>query len=443
MEVVVETIRPAVYINESEMTRSDDFVAVPTTFYLSGLENYVRGHVKSKSTFFAPERPIMALDQPGGEPELEHVTLELAEALMIGDSVALSVTGENVHLAYLARMFGAHDTAELIRCGAIEFVGEGDQTGSLVDPSAVRQGDGTPVEPGNPVMVTFKWAAREPHAYDEAGLDPEASAIFGLRRFATELGLDRRESRELIRRTARHTHVVPLDRVSKVVSRVQAAYANGALEQLGLSPKIARDTNIFQDNAVAELATRISYVENLLDFELDQYQMPMQWTDIMAFTREASSGPDVLRAVDRIMELRRAPDLRALFRDRILKIKDIPRLRVHPATKNFRRWLWSKPDPRDAEAIVDEFIRDIANVDQQTARTYMKRVASVAAITFTQDRSLDALQLSPEVRIGADIALGIGQLLASDVLAKFKIRPPSGFFDQLIEPALNRGSVTS
>jgi hypothetical protein len=170
--------------------------------------------------------------------------------------------------------------------------------------------------------------------------------------------------------------------------------------------------------------------------------MPTQWTDIMAFTREVSSGPDVLRAVNRIMELRRAADLRSLFRDRILKVKDIPTLRVHPATTNFRRWLWSKPDPRDAEAIVEEFIRDIANVDQQTTRTYMKRVASVAAITFTQDRSLDALQLSPEVRIGADIALGIGQLVASDVLAKFKIRPPSGFFDQVIEPALNRNSVT-
>lgn len=202
------------------MARSSDFVAVPTTFYLSGLENYVRRHVKSQSTFFAPERPVLALDQPGGEAELEHVTLELAEALMIGDSVALSVTGENVHLAYLARMFGAHETAELIRRGAIEFVGEGDQTGSLVDPSAVRQGDGTPVEPGNPVMATFKWAAREPHAYNEAGLDSEASAVFGLRRFATELGLDRRDSRELSRRTAKHTHVVPLDRVSKIVSRV-------------------------------------------------------------------------------------------------------------------------------------------------------------------------------------------------------------------------------
>lgn len=170
--------------------------------------------------------------------------------------------------------------------------------------------------------------------------------------------------------------------------------------------------------------------------------MPTQWTDIMVFTREASSGPEVLRAVDRIMELRRAADLRSLFRDRMLKIKDIPILRVHPATKNCRRWLWSKPDPRDADALIEEFIRDVANVDQQTARTYMKRVASVVAITFAQDQSLDALQLSPEVRIGADIALGVGQLIASDVLAKFKIRPPSGFFDQLIEPALNRSSVT-
>jgi len=413
-----------------------DFVAVPTTFYLGGLETYVRRHLKSKAAFFAPQQPVMALDQPGGEAELERVTLELAEALMIGDGVALSVTGENTHLAYLTRMFGAHETAELIRRGVIEFVGEADQTGFAVDPSLIRHTDGTPVPPGNPIMVTFKWANREPNVYGPAGLDPEASATYALRRFAAELGLDRRDIRELSRRAAKHSHIVPLDRVSDIVARVGAAYSNGELECLGLSPKIARETNVFQDKAVYEITTRVSYVENLLDFELDQYQMPTQWSDIMRFTREASSGHEALRSVDRIMELRRAADLRSLFRERVLRIEDIPTLRIHPATKNFRRWLWSKPDPRDADAIVEEFLRDITNADRATVGTFMRRVASVAAITFAQDRALDALQLPAGVRLGVDIAAGVGQLLASTALDKFKVRPPSGFFDQVIDPAL-------
>lgn len=183
--------------------------------------------------------------------------------------------------------------------------------------------------------------------------------------------------------------------------------------------------------------SRVTYVENLLDFELDQYQMPTQWSDIMRFTREASSGPEALRSVDRIMELRRTADLRTLFRQRVLRVKDIPMLREHPATKNFRRWLWSKPDPRDADAITKEFLRDITDADRATVETFMTRVASVAAITFLQDQALDALQLPANVRVGVDVALGVGQLLASSTLDKFKLRPPSGFFDQLIEPALH------
>jgi hypothetical protein len=382
----------------------------------------------------------MTLDQPGGKADLERVTLEIAEALMIGDGVALSIKGENAHLAYLVRMFGAHATSELIRRGAIEFVGEGDQPGFAVDPSTLRHADGTPVPPGNPLMVTFKWADREPEVYGTAGLDAEASATLALRRFAGELTLDRRDIRELSRRVAKRTHIVPLDPVSKVAARVSGAYATGDLECLGLSPKIARDTNVYQDKAVFDLAARVNRVENLLDFELDQYQMPEQWGDIANFTREASSGGEVLRSVDRIMELRHAADLRALFRDRVLRVEDIPTLREHSATKNVRRWLWSKPDPRDADAIVEEFLRDITDLAPATIRNYMTGFACVAAIIIVQDTALDALQLPPSVRIGADVAIGAGKLLADSVIAKFKVRPPSGFFDQVIEPALYEAS---
>jgi hypothetical protein len=417
-----------------------EFVAIPTSFYLRDLDAYVRAHLKSKAVFFHPDRPTMALDQPGGGAALESAVLDVAEALMLGDGVALSITGENIALPYVTRMFGVAETAELIRRGVIEFVGEADQPGFAVDPSTLRHEDGTPVPPGNPLAVTFKWAEREQSVYGPGGLDPEESATQALRRFASELRLDRRDIRELTRRAVKHTHVVPPDRVSDITARLGHAYAAGELEAFGLSPKIARDTNVYQDKQLFELNARVIHVENLLDFELDQYQMPTEWRDIVSFTSEASSNQEALRSVDRIMELRRAPNLKDLFRRRILRVEDIPRLREHRATRSFRRWLWSKPDPRDADAMVEDFLRDVTGADRTTVAGFMTRVARVAAFTFIQDKGLDALQMPPEVRISTDVAIATAALIGETFLEKFRIRPPSGFFDEVIEPALHSAS---
>ncbi len=95
---------------------------------------------------------------------------------MLGDGIALTVTGENTVLAYLVRMFGPHATAELIRHGVIEFVGEASAPAFLVDPSEVQQSDGTSVPPGYTPMARLLYSQGEPTSYNERGLDGETPA---------------------------------------------------------------------------------------------------------------------------------------------------------------------------------------------------------------------------------------------------------------------------
>lgn len=417
---------------------SEQFVALPTTFYLSGLDAYVRQNVKCYEAFFtAPSTPV-PLVRPGTEGTLEEALLDVAESLMLGDGIALSVAGENTALAYMVQLFGAEPTIELMKRRAIEFVGEASLPMYSVNPSQIRYADGSPVPPGSPpLMVRMDFKSKEGHAYNNRGLDAEASATLSLRRYAGALRLDRRDIRELARRAAKRTHVEPIERLGAIQSRISSAYVAGELAALGLSPKISQDTNTYPDEALFRLAARVQRVEILLDFELDQYQMPEQWADIHRFTEEATSGQDVLRSVDRIFELRRAPHLRSLFRDGVLRMHDVPRLRNHPATESFRRWLWEKPDPRDAERITEEFVREIACVDKSVAQKYIERVATVATVIIAQDRVLDSLALPPEQRIIADVGLGVAQLVAGDVIKKYRRRPPSGFFDQVIEKEMH------
>ena len=419
--------------------RKRELVAVPTTFYLGSLDGYVRGHLKSSAEYFASQSTtVFTLDHVGAEAQLEGAELDVAEALMLGDGVALTVTGDNAVLAYLTRMFGVHATSELMRTHVIEFVAESHAPVFAVDPSAVRQADGSPAPPENPVSATINWASQEPKLFASGSFDAEAAATIALRRFERELGIDRRDIGELSRRAAKCTHVVPHDRVQNITSRVGAAYAAGNLESLGLSPKIAHDTNTYQNRSIVDLVARVLRTENLLDFELDQYQMPEQWADVLRFTSEVASGDHVLRSVDKVMELRRAADLRALFRDRVLKIEDIPKLRDHPATRAFRRWLWSQPDPADADAVVEGFLRSVTAADRTTVASYMRSGAMIAGIIVSQELALDALRVPPELRLTADAIVGTAAHLLSDTaLEKFRKRPPSAFFDQIIDPALH------
>jgi hypothetical protein len=418
----------------AKATHPDDYTATPPVFYLGGLDDYVRGYMKRHGEYFTAQG--IALDQPAGMPLLNEALLDVAEALMLGDGVVLRISGENTVLPYLVRMFGGHETAEMIRRRWIEFVGEGQSPGAPQEGSVAQYPDGTPVPPGQPVYATFQWANAEPDVFHDGRIDAEVAAAKALHRLASQLDVTPKEIRELISRASKRTHVVPPDRVASIIQRVGDAYDTGALEPLGLSPRIARDTHTYHDADLGRLAQSLYFTENLLDFELDQFQLPDTWAEVRRFTQEVAAGPRVLRAVDRIMDYRRAPDLRALFRDGVLKVKDIPRLRVDRATIEFRRFLWSRPDPADAEAIARDFVGDVAALKSGSIGRYIKNGFTTVGLAFAQDALLEPAHLGFPAHAVIDGGIALSGFIATAVAEKFFRRQPSAFFDRIVDPAL-------
>jgi len=405
-----------------------------TTLYLEGLDIYARRWLKSNASYSTKSLP---LEQLGGESELEASILDLAEALIIADSVALKVTGENVVLALLIRTFGAHEVAELIRTRAIVFVGQTNELGHLVDPASLKHLDGSPVAPGNPMSVTFDFVSFEPSAYAGGRLDAEAAAANALRRYRAELKLGQSDIRQLLKWAPKRTSIVRPDRLKDALSRVGKAYADGALSPIGLSPDIAASSNTYQDLDFTRLVSRVAQTETMLEFDLDLYCMPDAWSDIAKFTIEMTSGKSVLRTVDHVMELRGFPDLRSLFKNGTLRFEEIRKLRLHKATASFRRWLWSKADPRDGDQIAREFIAEVSRT-KQGGIAMAVRAARVVGLSLLQDHLVGSVPLDEGGRLAVDAGLAV---FSDFTIERLKRKPLTAFLDEIVAPAIENSKL--
>lgn len=99
-----------------------DIVPLPTIFYLTTLDAYVRGRLKAYRAYFESDTvPLVNAADPAAVHEVDSAILDIAEALVIGDGVALKLTGENTLLSLLVRSFGFEATVDLITRGAIRF----------------------------------------------------------------------------------------------------------------------------------------------------------------------------------------------------------------------------------------------------------------------------------------------------------------------------------
>src|SRR5689334_22997926 len=136
----------------------------------------------------------------------------------------------------------------------------------------------------------------------------------------------------------------------------------------------------------------------LLDLELDQYQMPETWPEIGRFATDVTSCNAALRSVDEVLHLRGFPDLPSLFRYDVLRIADIPKLRQRQIVEDFRHWLWSKPDPGDAPAIMQDFVGDLSGQATRNIRSRMGRFVSIVGFSVLQGASLNALGIPENVR---------------------------------------------
>lgn len=291
--------------------------------------------------------------------------LSIGEALMIAPRVTFKVYGENAVLAVLARVFGVKAIEQLMDEGALEFVL---WKPLIVSPEEKLLSQGlSPLAYGN--------TNNPEHS------DPEVSCIAGMK---WSPNLDRRDRRALARRAAKRMMVTPEDAPKQAVEAVLGAYRNGLLRDMGFNPDVAEHAIEKDDrNRLLKLANDLTESAILFEREWDLYEGESAWTTMLKVAEEVRSSGKVANTVEEVLRTENLPSIRNLVLTNFLSFSDIIKMRRRQEVKEFQEWLWAKPDPTDAKAVMESYASVVAKGSKEKLidRSWFQ-VARILGVAF-------------------------------------------------------------
>lgn len=357
------------------------YSAVPKAVFNTDLDTVATNFLKR------PDLP----DSPEFRQQYAMSLLSAAEAIVIAPRVTFKVTGENVVLAILTKIFGVKGVRELLEADAIEFVLWRSLVTGVQSEELLASGI-LPIAPGN--------STNPEHA------DPNISALMGMN---WNDKLDRRQKRDVARMAARHTVVTPLQAPSQATEAVMRAFNSGRLRDMGLDPQVAAHNQSADNrNQLVRLATDLTESAVLMEHEWGLYEADSTWASMMKIAAEVRSGSKVLKTAEEIIRLDPAPAIRDLFFDQTLSPSDLLRLRNRPEVRDFREWLWTRCDPADSREIVEAY----ASLVVKGSRTRLAdrewfRMMRTVGVAFAGGVAGNA--------VAGPIGAGIGAFVASNL----------------------------
>jgi hypothetical protein len=303
------------------------YTAVPKGLFSTELDAIATSFLKN------PQQP-----DPGNMLRRNYAwgLLGAGEALLIAPRVTFKVYGENVVLACLVRFFGPSATERLLDEGIVDFILWRGQIMAMVSDDLVHQG----VQPI--VSANLSTAVHS---------DPEASAKAGLG-WAQDLRLDRRQLRSLARKATKRTHVTPEVVAAEAVSATMDAFQHGAFGDDTSNAAMAQ-----QKTGLLSTATHLHEAAVLAERELDLHEGSPTWDAMLRLASEVRSSSNVPLVAEAILREERLPSIRNLLLHNVLTPADIIRLRKRPEIAEFQEWLWTRPDPANAEDILASYRR--------------------------------------------------------------------------------------
>lgn len=308
------------------MTR---YSSVPKALFSTAIDDVATSFLKHRATPHPDGRFRKACDE---------ALLSAAEALMIAPCVTFKVYGENVVLATLLQVFGVDGLEELLADGSVRFILWRGFIGHVADQNIVRQG----VIPVAPVTLTTTYHT-----------DPEVSCLAGMK-WAPKV--ERHERRRLARLAAKKMDVSPERAPNDTWDALLEAHKNGDLAVDGFpAERPLSQTTEDEQRRLLTLGGQLLEAAVLVENQLDLHDSDGTWKTMLQTAHEVRSSGAVVRTAEEILLLEQLPSVRQLLRERRLTFADVLRLRRHPATSAFRQWLWTRPDPADAKAVLKEY----------------------------------------------------------------------------------------
>jgi hypothetical protein len=338
-----------------EKQKGRNMSRLPKAMFFTGLDDLATKFLKN--TRPTDERQIAAA-----------IALEMAsvaEAIIFSPKVTFKVYGENVVLSLLVKAFGTKGVQELLETDAIEFALWTPMVTYTDDEYVLGQGV-TPIQAG--VLQNPEHS------------DPKVSANAGLEGWCREL--HRPERRLLSKLASRKTYLPPKELSHRAVATVVDSYRVGTLNTMGFR----NETPIHQIDAaqrrqLARLADSAVEACILLDRDLDVFERESTWQMLVTLIHTYEARGILRDAVESVLDIERLPSISGLILSGQINWGDVLRIRRRRETKDFRRWLWSQPDPKDCSQISAEYVRQIAPKADIQYENWFKaaRISAVSA----------------------------------------------------------------
>lgn len=354
--------------------------------------------------------------RPFVQREMALEGLRVSHALIVAPKVSFRVYGENVVLCHLVDMFGVRGVEQLLEENAIEFVLWRGHVLEWANPM-----------PGLLPLAPFT-ATNPEHS------DPQTSVETGLRKWGNK-GWP--AVTRLSRLAAEHTIIPAKTLPQTAVSSVYSAYRAGALVPDGLDPSVSLESlPATSRTALALLAERV--FEGLLLFEndYDLHEAAESWEALVKVCSKFSTDERIPRAVEQVLELEGLPSIPQLVLTNVISFGDVVRLRSHAATIEFRRWLWSQPDPRDAAAVARAYANAITGrkvVEQTWFKT--ARITTMSVVQGAMGAGIGAVAAgTPGLVIGGAVGLATSLADAFGLEALLQGVRPRRFAEEVLRP---------
>lgn len=293
-------------------------------------------------TYFISNRPVSSEEGALLTPRWKEQEAALFEQLMLFDKISFKVSGENILVPVLIRMFGLKGFEELIEQRSLGFnLWPSDVTHLLSDVPGVDP-------------LQFMTHNAKPY------VDPEASIMHGFRWMKEKLPLDVR--RRLTRKLLSFYQVVPADLTEQAVCNVHSAYRSGALKLLGMDT--AKDIGNLPVDAKAELAKCASEVMEysyLLGARMTSFSNPHYYALFHNSASKIQAAEPIQKNFNSIASIEGFPDLKGPRSELGIPLSKLPKLRQKRNAVQFRDWLSTTTYSAADASITREYISAIAD----------------------------------------------------------------------------------
>ncbi len=356
-------------------------------------------------------------------PELD----KLGEALVISPRVVLKVDGRSLILPILLDYFKDAETVlALMREAALEFVVWTHGIGSL---GSVVLGMPSPIESERDAGTLAERDLRIAFPNLDAGLKRELIEAFVSRTTAT----DGRSAEEAV------NVAMSLADKGAFGDRIPDRHAFINSESQAVT------------DAARKTAEDLFETFVVLGNEYDVFETDGTWEAITRVAADIHRSENVLDAVESVYFEASVPSTRTLLNRGVIAPADVLRVRHHPATAAFRRWLWRADDPNDGPALAADYLQALDRALDPHDGAWYRKARIVIASIFGEGASRLAsvggavigakLGGVPGALVGAAVgpaASGAVSLLEPMVPELFRKPDPRQFTDHVLRPLSKR-----